>query len=93
MNDPMIDMKPRHVADVEMEVVDGEVLLYHPRHTRAFYLNPTAAIIWALCDGNRSVRDIIDVIGQSYPEASANLPADVLATLNELRESGVLVTR
>jgi Coenzyme PQQ synthesis protein D (PqqD) len=87
----MIDLIPKPTADVEMEVIEGEVLLYHPRQTRAVYLNPTAAVIWGLCDGNRPAREIIRVIGESYPEAVATLTDDVLATLKELRESGVLV--
>jgi hypothetical protein len=87
----MIDLVPAPSADIEMEVVDGEVLLYHPRQTRAVYLNPTAAVVWSLCDGNRSVREIIRVIGECYPDADANLTDDVLVTLNHLQESGVLV--
>ena len=89
--DAIIGLVPRSAADVETEVVDSEVLLYHPSQTRAVYLNPTAALIWGLCDGKRSVREIIRLIGESYPDASADLTDDVLATLNRLRESGVLV--
>ncbi len=86
----MIDRIPIPAAHVEMEVVDEEVLLYHPQHTRAVYLSPTAAAIWGLCDGSRSVREIIRVIGESYPDANS-LTDDVLATLNQLQESGILV--
>jgi hypothetical protein len=85
-----IDLVPRPEADVEFEMVDGEVLLYHPQQTRAVYLNPTAAVIWGLCNGKRSAREIIRVIGESYPDAVATLPKDVLMTLRELQENGVL---
>jgi hypothetical protein len=90
LQNTMIDHIPVPAADVEMEVVDGEVLLYHPQQTRAIYLNPTAAVVWGLCDGSRSVREIIRVIGESYPDAGS-VTDDVLATLTRLRESGVLV--
>jgi hypothetical protein len=90
LQNTMIDRIPIPAAHVETEVVDSEVLLYHPQQTRAFYLNPTAAVIWGLCDGSRSVREIIRVIGEGYPDAG-NLSDDVLATLNRLQESGVLV--
>ncbi len=86
----MIDRIPVPAAGVEMEVVEGEVLLYHPQQTRAVYLNPTAAVVWGLCDGSRSIGDIIRVLGESYPDADS-LTDDVLATLNQLQESGVLV--
>jgi len=87
----MIDLVPRPVADVEVEVVDGEVLMYHPAQTRAVYLNPTAAVVWGLCDGKRSARDIIEMLGESYPDAGPTLSDDILETLRELEESGVLV--
>lgn len=89
--DTMIDRIPVPAADVETEIVEGEVLLYHPRQTRAVYLNPTAAVVWGLCDGRRSVREIVRIIAESYPDADANLTDDVLATLDQLRENGVLV--
>ena len=91
LQNTMIDLIPLAAVGVEMEVVDGEILLYHPQQTRAVYLNPTAAVVWGLCDGSRSVREIIRVIGESYPDAEANLTDDVLVTLNQLQESGVLV--
>jgi hypothetical protein len=88
---PMIDLVPKPTPDVEMEVVEGEVLLYHPSQTRAVYLNPTAAVIWGLSDGKRTVREIIRAIADFYPEAAMTLSDDVLMTLKELQENGVLV--
>ena len=87
----IVDQIPMPISNVESEVIDGEVLLYQPQQTRAVYLNPTAAVIWSLCDGKRSVREIIRAIDESYPEAGADLKEDVLATLKQLKESSVLV--
>jgi Coenzyme PQQ synthesis protein D (PqqD) len=82
---------PRQASGVETEIVGKEVLLYHPRQTRAVYLNPTAALIWGLCDGNRPVREIVRLIGESYPDAGKGLADEVLATLKQMQESGVIV--
>jgi pyrroloquinoline quinone biosynthesis protein D len=87
----MDDFVPRQVAGVETEVVGKEVLLYHPGETRAVYLNPTAALIWGLCDGNRAVREIVRLIGESYPDAGKGLADEVRATLKQMQESGVIV--
>ena len=65
----MADLIPVPVPDVKVETIEGELLLYHPRNTRAVYLNPTAAVIWGLCDGRRRVREIIALIEECYPEA------------------------
>jgi len=91
IQDTMIDRIPKPASDVQVETVEGEALLYHPQQSRAVYLNPAAAIVWALCDGSRSVRQIIRTIEECYPDAGANLTADVLVTLAQLQESGVLV--
>jgi hypothetical protein len=91
VTDTQIDMVPTPVKGVEMEVVENEVLLYHPQQTRAVYLNPTAALVWGLCDGSRSVGEIIRILGETYPEALATLSEDVVSTVNQLHESGVLV--
>jgi hypothetical protein len=86
----MIDLVPIPTANLETEVVEGEVLVYNPQQTRAVYLNPTAALVFGLCDGKRSVREIIRVLSECYPDGAASLSDDVLTTINELRESGIL---
>jgi hypothetical protein len=88
-----LDPVPVPVADVKVEVIEGELLLYHPGQTRAVYLNPPAALIWSLCDGQRQVHEIIRLIGESYPDLKANLAEEVLETLRRLYEDGVLTTR
>jgi hypothetical protein len=78
------------IADVRVETIEGELLLYHPQQTTAIYLNPSAAVIWSLCDGRRRIGEIIALIGASYPEAGGDLAEDVFATVAQLRDSGVL---
>jgi hypothetical protein len=90
MTEAKLSAVPAPAVGVETEVVDGEVLLYHPRHTRAVYLNATAAVVWGLCDGSRPVGEIVRILAESYPDAMS-LTDDVLSTVDQLRESGVLV--
>jgi hypothetical protein len=87
----VIDQIPVPAPGVEMDTVDGEVLLSRHQHGRAVYLNQTAAAVWALCDGSRSVREIIRVIGECYPDADAKLTDEVLVTLDQLQRNGVLL--
>jgi hypothetical protein len=87
-----LDKVPKPVADIKVEAIEGELLLYHPRQTVAVYLNPPAAVIWSLCDGQRPVREIIQLIEENYPESKTTLAADVLATLDDLYEKKVLVS-
>jgi hypothetical protein len=91
LQDARLEKAPAPANDIKVEVIDGELLLYHPRQTMAVYLNPPAAVIWSLCDGQRPVREIIGLIEQSYPESKENLTEEVLATLADLYEKKVLV--
>jgi hypothetical protein len=79
------------VPGVQVEAVEGECLVFHPEHARAVYLNPSAALIWGLCDGLRPVREVCRMIRESYPDAPESLPEDVTATLAQLEEYRILV--
>jgi len=78
---------------VEAELVDDEVLLYHPRRTAAVHLNPTAALVWGLCDGARTVADIIALLEASYPDAEPPVADGVAAALDSLQKDGMIVFR
>lgn len=84
---------PEQVANVEAEVVGDEMVLYHPQSSNAVYLNATAALIWGLCDGRRSVREIVGLIENTYPDAGPALIDDVGAVVDQLQGSGVIVVR
>jgi hypothetical protein len=49
-------------------------------------------MICGLCDGQRSVAEIVRLIGESYPDAG-DPTEQVVATIGELHESGVLIIR
>lgn len=87
----MSERRPSPAAGVAVEVIGEECLAYHPQHTRAVYLNPSAALIWGLCDGRRSVPEICRMIQDAYPDTAASLPDEIAATLARLEEYGLLV--
>ena len=79
------------VAGYLLEVIDDEVLLYHPVQETMVYCNATAAYIWSLCDGSRDLDEIARLFVACYPEASATIPQQIQAAITELLEHGVLV--
>jgi len=83
----------RPADDVEAEIVGTEMVLYHPTLTSAIYLNPTAALIWGLCDGQRSVHEITGIIANTYPDAGPTLADEVGETVDRLQQNGVLLVR
>ena len=63
--------------DYLLERIDNEITVYHPTLTTSFFLNETGALLWALCDGTRSVAEIIRTLGDLYPESRAQIATDV----------------
>ncbi|MCK5717795.1 MAG: PqqD family protein [Thiomargarita sp.] len=74
----------------QLEKFDNELLLYHPAKTQAVYLNETAALIWNLCDGQRTFLDIQILLQEAYPEMSHQIPQDLNTTLEQLVQQGVI---
>jgi hypothetical protein len=85
-----LSCKPRQTPDFRLEQLDGELLLYHPGQTTIMYCNPTASLIWGLCDGQRSVGDIIGLLSAAYEQAAAAIAADVQATLEQFHQHGAI---
>ena len=76
--------------EYQLEELDNELLLYHPAETKTVYMNETASLVWQLCDGERSVGDIIDLLRESYPEAGDGLQDDVHRTLDVFVQHGAI---
>jgi hypothetical protein len=47
------------------EVPDGFVIYDEPRE-KVHYLNPTAAVIYAMCDGNKTVLEMSELLRDLY---------------------------
>ncbi len=82
-----LSCKPRQTPDFRLEQLDGELLLYHPGQTTIMYCNSTASLIWGLCDGQRTVQDIIGLLSAAYEQTVA---ADVEATLEQFHQHGAI---
>jgi hypothetical protein len=73
--------KPRRQPDFQLELIENELLLFHPTHEKILYCNETASLIWQLCDGRRTVQEITDLLSAAYPEAAEVIAGEVQATL------------
>lgn len=91
-NIPMIDKNliPHQMPGFMLEKLDDEVLLYHQVKTQAVYLNTSAAMIWALCNGTASVADMEELLIDHYPESRDDISAHLLQTLEQFKEIGAI---
>ena len=75
--------------DFFLERMDDEIVVYHPTLTTTLYFNETGALIWQLCDGNRTVAEIIALLTGMYPENAAQIAPEVTTLLAQLLEQQV----
>ena len=63
----MAALKPKVREDLVVVDIDGEAVVYEPADVLLHHLNPTAAVVFKLCDGSGTVRelseDIADILG------------------------------
>ena len=81
---------PIPAAGFSLEELDGDLLLFNAADGRLLDLNSTAALVWQLCDGTRSMAAIIALLSDAYPDAAENINEDVPHILADLRRFGAL---
>lgn len=79
--------------DYFLEKIDNEITVYHPSLTTSLYLNETGALIWELCDGKRTVTDVIDILLELYPESQSQIQDDVTDIISRLVENNIATLR
>ena len=84
---------PKPIEGFQIETLDGEVVLLHPTRNVIIYGNQASALVWQLCDGIRTEDEIADILSAAYPEAEAEIRADVPAAVQALMSRGALESR
>jgi hypothetical protein len=79
-----------HKADLlEVNEADDGLVVYDPAHDMVHHLNPSAAMIFDLCDGTRDVEAIAGILGEAYGLDPS--PTDqALAALQELADRNLI---
>ncbi|GMT41556.1 MAG: hypothetical protein IEMM0001_2291 [bacterium] len=87
-----LDDKPIRNESCHMEELDDEVLLYNPANNKTLYINKSASVIWQLCNGEQTVKEIIKMIQDAYPSNEDGLQQDILETLKNLAENEAVLS-
>jgi hypothetical protein len=82
--------RPCQKPDYRLEMIDGELLLFHPGQTKILYCNPTASLVWQLCDGQRTGQEITTLLAEAFPEEAEAIATDVEATLRQFLRHGAI---
>ena len=81
--------QPQRAAGIEMAELPEGFIVRQAQPLRVHQLNNTASIILALCDGERTVAEIAEVLAETFGLEALPL-AEVTACVAELRQAGVL---
>jgi hypothetical protein len=81
-----LSCKPHRIPAFRLEKIDDELLLYHPSQTTIMYCNPSASLIWQLCDGERTVEEIIALLSTAYEQPVEAMSTEVTTTLRQFHK-------
>lgn len=83
-------MKPRARADVTVVELDGEAVVYDEQNGSLHHLNPSATIVFSLCDGLTTVRELSAEIAGAFRVPEPDVRRDIYGLVRQLRTSGLL---
>jgi hypothetical protein len=87
-----INLRISKRPDVLIEEIDEETVLFDPQNRNTYALNQVGSIIWQLCDGEHTSREISEEISDVLGVDSAQVLKDVLKIINELLDNKLVET-
>lgn len=84
------EYRPRKAADVlELDMGDG-FILYNHDSSLVHHLNPSAAILWQLCDGSASVEQLSIEVAEEYDLDQPQVQREIAELIAELDAMGLV---
>jgi hypothetical protein len=81
--------RPEPASGIDVHEVEDGFVVFDASTDRVHYLNPTATVVFSLCDGTRTTNEIAGLV-QSAWELDAPPVDDVVTCVAQLRDEGVL---
>lgn len=84
------DYLPRKAADVlELDMEDG-LIVYNHDSSLVHHLNPSAMVIWGICDGEATVGQLAAEVADEYSLVGQNVLRDLQSLIAELDALGLI---
>jgi PqqD family protein of HPr-rel-A system len=83
-------MKPKVRDDLAIVEIEGEAIVYDDQNGQLHHLNPTATVVFNLCDGQSTVKEFAADIADVYSLPPGDVERQVRALIRAFRESGLL---
>jgi SynChlorMet cassette protein ScmD len=78
----------RNPVAVLREEFDDWAVLFNPDTAQAVGINPIGVSVWKLIDGNRTIKDMVAQIAETYEEVPDSAGDDIAAFIQNLTEGG-----
>ena len=82
--------RPKKRGDIINEIVEYETVIYDPKNHNVHHLNPVAGVIWDLCDGSHTAKEIAKEIVNVLEANPSQVEGDVTKTIEEFQSKGLL---
>ncbi len=83
------DFKPRR-KNFKIEKLEDDFILYNELNDEIFLLNKSSKIVFDMCDGNFTFKEIVDIISDSLKIPKEIISKDVKNILNEFLKKGII---
>lgn len=72
------------------EEIEDDLLIVDFRGSQLHVLNPAAAAIWELCNGEHTKEEIVEFLAGHFQISPSDVEPSVATVLTEFREKGLL---
>ena len=86
----MAATRPKRRADLTVVELDGEAVIYDGQRGKLHHLNPTATLVFQLCDGTATVKRLAVDIGGAFNLPDKAVERQVRALVRELEKAKLL---
>jgi hypothetical protein len=87
-----LEMKPKRSPHIKWRRDVDSVVLYNPQKREMNNLNVVGALIWELCDGGSTLREIAHIVSEEFGEDEDIVLRDIQEFLEKLSDYGHVIT-
>lgn len=87
------DDRPQRDGRIVWRRGDEGVVVLNPNDGQYFSLDDVGGRIWELCEGERSIAEIAEILAEEYEADASVIQGDALELLRELRDEGLVAVR
>lgn len=86
----MPNARPKAREDLTVVELDGEAVIFDENQGSLHHLNPTASIVFSLCDGTCSVPELARDIAEAFGAPLEDVEPHALSVVADFEAAGLL---